>query len=569
MIGRIYAILALVTLLAGPVAAESPSWFAIRGARIVPVSGAPIDNGTVVVHDGLITAVGANVSIPPAAMVIEGKGLVVYPGLVDALSTIGLPETGTTAAAGASRFTPAATPAPPAATEPATRSQGSEDRPQTTTWVHAADLISISDRRIEAARNAGVTTAVVAPSRGIFPGFSALIDLAGERPGNMVVKSPVGLHITFPSGFGFGSGSGFPGSLMGIIAYVKQTFLDARQYQQAWSAYRESPRGHKRPQYDRALEYIQPVLSGTVPVFVPASTEVQIRRYLDLAREFGTPFVLYGTHEAYRVAPLLAERKVPVLVSAKWPEKERDGDPEEEDSLRALRLRDRAPSTPAALHKAGARFAFYSDGVANPRDYVRNVKKAIDAGLPADAALRALTLTPAELVGAADVVGSIEPGKIANLVVTDGDLFADRTKVKYVFVDGLKFTVPEEATPAAPAGPGRAAPAADATGTWALTIERPDGPINATLELKQEGASLTGGITSAMGAAEILSGSATGDQITFRVKVAHDGPPIEITFRGRISGNSISGTLSSAAFPNAMNFSGSRSAAPQQQEGEE
>ncbi len=454
----------LAVALAAPLLAEEPSYFAIRNARIVPVSGPVVENGTVVIHDGLIQAVGTGVSIPPAALVLDGKGLSVYPGLIDALSTLGLPEAPAAAAPQGGVARPAAPPTTPAPSgQTAPRAQGPEDRPATTPWIHAADLVSPGDRRLEAARNAGFTTALAAPPRGIFSGYSALINLAGERPGQMVVKTPVALHVTLPSGGGLGggSGSGFPASLMGALAYVKQTFLDARHYQQEWAGYNGGKRGHKRPSYDRALENLQPAIAGHVPLFLPAQTEVQIRRYLDLGRELEVPFLLYGLHEGYRLAPLLAERNVPVLVSAKWPEKERDTDPEVEDPLRTLRLRDRAPSTPAALHKAGVRFAFYSDGAANLKDVLKNVKKAIDAGLPADAALRALTLSPAEILGAGESLGSIETGKVANLVVADGDLFAENTKIKYVFVDGRKFNVPEEeAAPPRPPASSLAGPKA-------------------------------------------------------------------------------------------------------------
>jgi len=530
--------------------AEEPSYFAIRNARIVPVSGPAIENGTVVIHNGLITAVGPSVSIPPAALVIDGKGLTVYPGLLDALSTLGLPEASGTAGGRPSFSTAGPAPSPAPSGEAQRPAQGPEDRPATTPWVHAADLISASDRRIEAARNAGFTSALVAPQRGIFPGFAALINLAGERGGEMVVKTPVALHVTFSTG-GAGGFRSYPGSLMGVLSYVKQTLMDARHYRQAWAAYNGGTRGRRRPEYDRALEHLQPVVAGRVPVFLPADTEVQIRRYLDLGEELGARFLLYGAHEGYRVAPLLAERKAAVLVSARWPERDRDADPEREDSLRTLRLRDRAASTPAALHKAGARFAFYSDGTSNPRDVLRNVKKAVDAGLPADAALRALTLSPAEILGVADVLGSIEPGKVANLVVADGDLFAERTRIKYVFVDGQKFTVPEEETRPPQSG------AVNVTGTWNLSIESPDGPVPVTSTLRQEGASVTGSLSSSHGAGEIIEGSVSGNELRLRVRFTTGDRVREASFRGTVTGSGIKGTVNVPDTP-PMNFSGSK-----------
>ena len=148
----------------------------------------------------------------------------------------------------------------------------------------------------------------------------------------------------------------------------------------------------------------------------------------------------------------MKQTNTPVLVSLKYPEKARDSDPAQDEPLRVLRFRDKAPSAGAALASAGVKFAFYSDGLTNPRDLMRAVKKAVDAGLSADDAIRALTLSPAEIYGVAGRIGSIEKGKIANLVVTDGDLFAEKTKIKYVFVDGIQF---EPLADEGPARPGR------------------------------------------------------------------------------------------------------------------
>ena len=142
--------------------------------------------------------------------------------------------------------------------------------------------------------------------------------------------------------------------------------------------------------------------------------------------------------EGYRAADLLKKHNSPVLVSLKWPEMARDADPDEVDSMRTLENRAKAPSTPAVLKQAGVKFAFYTDGVDAPREIQRAVKKAIDNGLSREDAVRALTLSPAEIYGVADRLGSIEKGKIANLVVTRGEIFEDRTQVEMVFIDGVK-----------------------------------------------------------------------------------------------------------------------------------
>jgi imidazolonepropionase-like amidohydrolase len=410
---------------------------AIRNAKIVTVSGPVINKGTVVVRNGLIQEVGENVAIPADAVVIDGEGMTVYPGLVDALSTWGMP--GAAAAGGAARggggrgaTTPAA-----AATPAAPSARGPEDRPSTTSWIKAADEIQAGDKRIETARSAGFTTAAVWPTRGFFAGQGSLIDLlSGEKADQMVLVPSLGQYIslTRAAGGGGGMGGGFPSALMGMIAYVRQIYLDADHYQLVKDAYAKNPRGMQRPEYDRALEGVL----ESKRILLPANRWVEIDRMIHLAADLKQPAIYYGIREGFedRSVKYLKDANATVLVSLKWPEKARDQDPEAEDPYRQLVIREKAPTTPAVLKKAGIKFALYTDGLDAPRDLQRAVKKAIDNGLSREDALRALTLSPAEIYGVQDRLGSIEKGKIANLVVTKGELFDDRTKIEFVLVDG-------------------------------------------------------------------------------------------------------------------------------------
>jgi imidazolonepropionase-like amidohydrolase len=409
-------LLCAAILLAAP-----PGAVAIRNARVTPVSGPALEHGTVVIRDGLIEAVGADVSIPADAWVIDGQGLTVYPGLIDALSTWGIP--------GAAPATPQQAPSPATRATPA--QTGAEEPSVTNTFVRAADLVRPTDRRLEAARSAGFTTAVTFPMRGVFGGQGAVINLAGEKPGQMVIVPSVGHYVSYSTSFG-----AFPSSLMGVFALIRQTYLDAGHYRLEKARYAANPTASKRPDWDRALEGFL----DTKRMLLPASRAVEIERTLKLASDLkDEEIVLYGLHEAYQAVDRLKGSGMPLLVSLKWPERNREADPDEIESLRVLELRDKAPSTPAALAKAGLRFAFYSDNTERPRDLMRAVKRAIDAGLTAEDAVRALTLSPAQIYGVADRLGSIEKGKIANLVVTSGDLFQEKTQVKYIFIDGVKY----------------------------------------------------------------------------------------------------------------------------------
>jgi imidazolonepropionase-like amidohydrolase len=254
----------------------------------------------------------------------------------------------------------------------------------------------------------------------------------------MVLKPSAALPIRLDGG-GY---RGFPGSLMGQIAYVRQLFLDADHYAVAWADYEAAPTGVERPHYDRSLEPLVRAKAEGWPVLIPAAWSKEIVRAIRLGEQLGVHAIIEGAHQGYAAIDVLKEAGVPVLVSVDWPERSKDADPDEVDPLRVLDMRDRAPSTPAALHLAGIPFALVSGDAKDPSDVLAGVRKAIEAGLPADAALRALTLTPAELFGVDDRLGSLEPGKIANLVVTEGELFDEKAKVRHVFVDGRLFSLP-------------------------------------------------------------------------------------------------------------------------------
>lgn len=428
-------LLCLLAALLCPAFADTPTAIAIQNARIVPVSGPAIERGTVLLRNGLIQAVGANVNVPADAWVIDGAGLTVYPGLIDALSTVGIPETTPAQRGGAGA--------------PATGSfaRGPEDRPNTTSWLNAADLIRTSDPRIETVRSNGFTTTITFPTQGIFAGQGTAIDLSGDKAGQMVVAPIVGQYLTLSSS---GFGGGFPGSLMGTISYIRQIYLDADYYKKAKDFYAAHPRGNARPEYDRALEGVL----ASPRVLLPASRRVDVDRMLHFAQELKQPAVLYDLTEGYRSADLLKKANVPVLVNLKWPEKSPNDNPADTDVLQTLEVRDNAPKTPSVLAKNGVHFAFYSGGITRRADLVKAMKRALDAGLSQDDAIKAMTLTPAEVYGLSDRMGSIEPGKIANLVVTKGNLFDEKSTVQYVFVDGVKYEpVPEP--PPGPGGPNR------------------------------------------------------------------------------------------------------------------
>ncbi len=413
--------------------AQSRPPLLIRNAKIVTVSGPVIEKGSVLVVEGLIGGVGNNVAAPAGAQILDAEGLTIYPGLIDTLSNLGLSDAAPAPAApGIGRGGTPATPPP--------ISRGPEDRPLTTPWIKAADQVRTTDRRLPAARSGGFTSAVVFPTAGIFAGQGAVINLAGETAGRMVVEPSAGLYTTLATN----RGGGFPAALMGTIAYIRQIYIDAEYYQVAQKLYQENPT-LPRPAYDKALAGI---LEAPRTLF-PAIRAHEIDRMLRLTKELKTKAVLYGAHEAFRRIEELKAAGVAVVVNLRWPESPRDQDPADLEDLRTLELRDQAPSTPSLLAKADIPFTFASGGIERPADILRAVKKSMDAGLPQSAAVRAMTLSAAEIFGVANRLGSVEKGKIANLTVTKGDLFADSTRVQYVLIDGKKYDPLPEEVPAA------------------------------------------------------------------------------------------------------------------------
>ena len=517
---------ALLTLFAAAPSLQAqggePQYFVIRGAKVVPVSGPPVENASIVISRGLITAVGRDVAVPPEAWVIEGQRLTVYPGLFDSFTDVGIP-------------------APPGTAEGSPRgaqesARGPEDRPYSTPWRSAADEVSLSDKRIETWRSAGFTTVVSAPKGGILPGQAAVLDLTGERAGDLVVKSPVAIPVVFQTSRGFGGG--FPSSIMGVLAYLHQVWLDTEWSTKAQAAYEKNPRSVARPRYDRTEAALADALEDHALVLIPANNSVQLRRALELVDRWHVNGVIYGGQMAYEVASEIATKKLPVLVNLKWPEADKDADPEDKPSLRTLQFRDRAPSSPAALVKAGVKFAFYSGGITAPKDTLKAAKKSIDAGLAPDAALRALTLSPAEIFGVADRLGSLENGKIANLVVTDGDLFEEKTKIKMVFVDGHRFEVREPEKPKEP-------PKGDLTGKWNLSYTTPDGPEQATADLAMDrDGTISGTVTSKRGTASVISGYLSVDKFSFTINIPLEGSTADVIFAGTFDGTSLKGSIS-------------------------
>lgn len=502
---RCLSVLACVPGLAAQAQAPSRDVYAIVGARIEVGDGRVIEKGTVVLRDGMIEAVGADVKAPPEAEVIKGDGLVVYPGFIDGFNTSGLklpdarPDQDTA---------PNTTDTPPTSMREANRKGV---RPE----LRAAECLDLKDTLLAPLRKEGFTTALLMPAGGTINGCAALVNLSGLPKRDCVVRPDAGIGFSYRlQRGGFGGGGGYPGSLMGVIAHLRQTLLDARYFRTQQTAF--SNGYPHRPPADDCLAALQPVLDARLPALFEADTENEIARALKMCDEFGMKLIVAGGTEAWKHAALLAKRQIPVVVDLNFEEaagrggrrggpgrpqtpgspprtgrrtgrpgaptqpnsspsplpdrkpdlKDLDPDevpvldkrsgadsgPEEEQMPQAVKddqkkRRDEKVANAAKLHQAGVSFAFTTHGSKSPADFWTNLRSAIKAGLPKEAALRALTVVPARLYGVDRQMGTVEAGKTADLVVMSADFADSAAKVRYVFIDRSKFEPEKEARP--------------------------------------------------------------------------------------------------------------------------
>jgi hypothetical protein len=400
-------------------------------------------------------------------------------------------------------------------------------------------------------RDAGISAVLVAPSRGLFRGMSALIPLRDSVDDSEVLRSQVAMHIGYQ-----GVQGDYPGTLLGVIAYQRQAFYDAQRQGLIQDRYRANPRGIERPENDPSLDALVPVVRGQKPAFFDANNENEIRRAVRLAREFNLKATIVGATEGFEATDALAGR--PTIVSVNFPQPAQTTGwsyrlsqrrTPNDSAASAKEAQKMIEGNAAALNKAGIRISLASGGT-RPSDFLGNVRKAVAAGLPATVALEALTIRPAEMAGAGDMLGSIEAGKIANLVVTNGDLLADSARVSTVFVDGIRYEVAP--APARPAGGGGGGAAAQVGGSWSMTLNSPQGPLDLTMTITQSGNTFSGSMASQItGTNEITGGEIAGRVATWTTVVQVGGQSITINYRGEVDGNRMTGSAELGSFGSA------------------
>jgi imidazolonepropionase-like amidohydrolase len=415
---RYTAATAVVTLLSASAAAPQAAGSAlvITGAKVVTVSGGVLENASIVIQNGKITSVGTGLTAPAGARVIDGRGKTVYPGLFDGLTTLGLAEVTGNA---------------PGTVD---TNETGDVNPHAKSWV----ALHPDSELLPVARAFGITTALAAPGGGLISGQSAVIRTVGDTPMALTLKGPAAMHMRYPTGAAVVDPSQGPSNpepktfeqrLQDRKKNQEKELLKLKGLLEESRAYGEGINAGSSLKVDLPMGGLALAAAGKIPVVMRANAEADIKGAMKFAADNKLKLIIAGGAEAWRCVDDLKKNDVPVLMTVEQLPA-REGDPY-----------DAAYANAATLHKAGVRFAIVTDDASNSRNLPFEAAMAFAFGLPREAAIRAITLSPAEIYGVATSLGSIEVGKTATLIVTNGDILDHRTGITNVIIDGQETSL--------------------------------------------------------------------------------------------------------------------------------
>ena len=410
----------LVSALTSSASAADAS-LVITGAKVVTVSGAVLENASIVIRDGRIASVGTGLTAPEGARVIDGRGKTVYPGLFDGLTYLGLAEV-TQGAAGTVDM-----------------NETGDVNPHAKTWV----ALHPDSELLPVARAFGITTALSAPGsamggRSLIAGQSAVIRTIGDTPMALTVKAPIAMHMRYPSGapvIDFSQGppniepKTFEQRLQERKKNQEKELARLKSLIEEARAYGEGLASGAVLKVDLPMEGLSLAATGAIPVVMRANAEAEIKGAIKFAKDNKLKLIIAGGAEAWRCTDDLKKSDVAVLIGVDLLPT-RESDPY-----------DAAYANAAALNKAGVRFAIVTDDASNSRNLPFEAAMAFAFGLPREAAIRSITLSPAEIFGMATSLGSIEVGKTATLIMTNGDILDHRTSITNVIIDGRETSL--------------------------------------------------------------------------------------------------------------------------------
>jgi hypothetical protein len=507
------------------------STYAITNATVIQAPGRRVEKATVIIRNGLIQSVGKGLAIPPEAIEIKGDSLFVYAGFIDGLS-----RTGVTKPKDEGQRERVANPGNPP-----------PERAGITPQTDVRNLLNPGDKSVEELRNTGFTVAQVVPYGVLLPGSASVVALNGKSSDQMVLAGRSSLYSELSANQGV-----YPSNALGIMAKWRDLYRQAAQAKAYDGMYAANRSGLPRPETNRILEAFYPVVDKSIPVLFKAEKLVDIHRILTLKSDLGFPLVLADVKEGWDVTDKIKASGAKVFLSLDLPEEAKDDkkkDAKTDPETIALEKRKadfiaKYDAQAAVFQKAGIKFGFAALDVksANVQSHLRRM---IKAGLTEDQALAALTTSPAELLGMSDRLGSVDNGKIANLVLSDKPYFDEKAKVKYVFVDGLMFKLEDK--PAKKEGEAKV----EIAGTWTVISDTPQGKSETSLTISKNGDSNYGGkvtTTRLPQPIDLTKVELDGNSLKYSYAITMNSQSLTIEVDATVDGDTFKGTATAGSY---------------------
>lgn len=399
-------------------AENTPQVFAFTDATLVLSAGSVVRNGTLVIRDGIIEAAGRNVNIPADARVFNLSGKTIYPAFIDAYTHAGQLNPRTEIETGNLSW-----------------------NPQQRSFIRAEQEFHSEDKAFEMLRSAGFAAGMSVPNTGIIRGKTAAFSLNEGSATDRLIRAGVAQSVTLSRDNSFGFT--YPTSPIGVIALIRQSLYDARWHREAHRVWQQNPSGLQRPETNAALSSLELAATGSMPLVFESGSDEETLRALRISREFGLkPWILGSGHE-YRISDYLKNQEFSLILPLNFPEAPNVKTPEDalNQSLANLRHWYLAPENPARIAREGISFSLTAHGHESASSFLANLKLAVQAGLDRNVALDALTKNPAALLGISRTHGTLERGKNASFIITDGDIFDADTRVMETWADGKRYII--------------------------------------------------------------------------------------------------------------------------------
>jgi hypothetical protein len=500
--------------------------YALTNITVTQSPGRKVEGGTLIIRDGLVQAVGKNVAIPPDAIILKGDSLYAYAGFIDGLSRTGVSKP---AEEKNDRVKDPGNPPP--------------DRAGITPQRDVRSSLSPNDKSIEEWRAIGFTTAQVVPYGGMLPGNSAIVQLHGKVSDDMVLvpKSAFYSELTTAERM-------YPATVMAVMAKWRELYKQASLEKSYGVVYASNRAGLERPSSDQVLEAFYPVIDKKQSVLFKAEKVWDVHRVLALQKDTGFPLTVAEVKEGWDVTGKLKAAGSKVFLSLELPEEKKDDKKDKKEPSKTMSAAElqtlekrKAEFTAkyvgqaAAFQQAGISFGF-STLSAKSKDAQANLRRILKAGLTEDQLLAALTTSPAQLLGLSDRLGSLDAGKIANVVISRRPYFDEKSKVKFVFVEGVLYKV--ESTEA------RKDAKTAVEGEWTVISDSPNGKSESTLTIRKDGDKYSGKISGSLfpNAVDLEEVTVDGNKLKVVFTMTLDGSTLKITMDAIVDGNTFKGS---------------------------